>query len=338
MNWRILDILSRRKNSKTQAQKTLVTTFVDASDWQEARQYQTGGTREKCWLINPTDFSYHFFKVSIKKEKIDYKTEFWMEIIASKVGQSLGLNVLDYNIAKHRDLIGCISQDMVPDKQYSLVELMQFLMGYNPQYNPEDDHEKYTIDFVNNALKFYGLDKFLPEFIDVLVFDCIIGNQDRHQENWGFIAPADTKQKLKEHVEGPQDFWRESTVAPIYDSGSSLGREKSEDAIRQALKDSQQIDAYVKRYSPEVRWKEGPKTKYEEFIRNMIASPRYGKWTKDSIKRLVSAYDVERVHELIAHVDDSLPEECAAHRLTGERKQYVMALMDRRINQLKQFI
>ena len=103
-----------------------------------------------------------------------------------------------------------------------MVELMQFLMGYNPQYDPDGDREKYTIDFVDCALKFYGLEKFMPEFIDVLVFDCIIGNQDRHQENWGFIIPADTKQKLQEHVDGPQDFWRESTVAPIYDSGKSM--------------------------------------------------------------------------------------------------------------------
>ncbi len=125
-------------------------------------------------------------------------------------------------------------------------------MGYEPAYNPEEDKEAYSIEFIYDTLKYFGLEQYMPDFIDVVVFDCIIGNQDRHQENWGFITPIETKSKILSHDNTQvKDSWRGSKVAPIYDSGSSLGRERTEETIINMLRDPLQFEAYINRYKPE---------------------------------------------------------------------------------------
>ena len=53
----------------------------------------------------------------------------------------------------------------------------------------------YSIDFVASHIRAYCGDDFeaiFPKFIDMLVFDAIIGSMDRHAQNWGVLAPKGT--------------------------------------------------------------------------------------------------------------------------------------------------
>ena len=65
----------------------------DISDWIYKNWIGTGGTRDKVFIENPENGKVYFFKESIER----YPSEFWAEIISSKIGQHLGFNVLDYN-------------------------------------------------------------------------------------------------------------------------------------------------------------------------------------------------------------------------------------------------
>ena len=338
----IFDILKRKGNLKNGADK-YHPAFIDVTEWQEVQEFQTGGTREKCWLINPDTFTYYFFKVSIKKGDKDYPSEFWMEIIASKVGMSLGLDMLNYDIAKQDEKVGCISKNMVAeDEGYALVELMYILAGYCADYNPEKDKDKFTIDFVYNALQSVGLERYIDKFIDVLIFDCVIGNQDRHQENWGFISP----QEAKEHISDKNIkagniklYWAGSKVAPIYDSGSSLGRENNEEKVNTMLKDHIQMEAYINRYKPEIRIEQGSKISYVEMINYLLQHPTYGRLTHDSIERIVSKYNPDISRDIIMGIDTNLPKELSErYGLSKSRKLFVIDLIDRRIKRLKQFL
>lgn len=47
---------------------------------------------------------------------------------------------------------------------------------------------------------------------DMLLFDALIGNTDRHQDNWGLLWQT-TNNKLKVRI------------APVFDNGTSLGYE-----------------------------------------------------------------------------------------------------------------
>ena len=62
-------------------------------------------------------------------------------------------------------------------------------------------------------------------FWNLFIVDALIGNENRSNENWGFLYNAATD---------------EITIAPVYDCGSSLYPQADETAIQDALKDQQQ--------------------------------------------------------------------------------------------------
>lgn len=73
------------------------------------------------------------------------------------------------------------------------------------------EQEFYSIDFVANVLReFCGRDfaVIFPPFIEMLVFDCLVGSMDRHAQNWGVVANS----------QAPRTY----RFAPIFDTARSL--------------------------------------------------------------------------------------------------------------------
>lgn len=46
----------------------------------------------------------------------------------------------------------------------------------------------YTFQFISKALSEFSLENYIKNIIEIIVFDSIIGNSDRHQENWGILS------------------------------------------------------------------------------------------------------------------------------------------------------
>ncbi len=73
------------------------------------------------------------------------------------------------------------------------MEGVNYLIAKEPKLIPELNKDKkasqfYTFDLIEKAFEFHKLNPFLENIIEIIVFDTIIGNQDRHQENWAFIT------------------------------------------------------------------------------------------------------------------------------------------------------
>lgn len=161
--------------------------FYEISSWEEHRYFNTGGTRDKSVYENPEDAKLYYFKTSLKKEAKDYTYEFWSEIVASEIGTYLGFNVLHYDVGLCDSKLGCLSKSMIDPKSSQLFEGYRWLSLYSPDYNIEDK-EAYTFQLIEQTLlsKFSKTD-FINKLISTIIFDSIIGNEDRHQENWGII-------------------------------------------------------------------------------------------------------------------------------------------------------
>lgn len=158
-------------------------------DWNEQSWWNTGGTRDKKIYLNPDDGERYYFKQSYRVGKMDYKYEFWSEIIAYELGTLLGFDVLPYHIAKREGVIGCISKSMITDQE-ELVEGGKYLQAFDQKFKPEDTGSRNRYDFklIIDTLDFFDLNKFTSQIIDMIVFDALIGNSDRHQENWALIT------------------------------------------------------------------------------------------------------------------------------------------------------
>ena len=236
--------------------------LYDITDWNAQPWYNTGGTRARN-TFKRSGGEYYYFKRSQLKPGKDYKFEFWSEIIACEVGSSLGFNVLLYDVATDGDIMGCISVSMInPDKE-ELVEGVKYLQAHDNTFSPEDRtlRKLYTFQLIERALADFGLSKFIDQFIEIIVFDALIGNGDRHQENWAFINEYSSISRWAQfHEKSIPDLNRLlinlplQSLAPIYDNGSSLGRELSEEKVIQLLEDKAQLNRYISKGSSEIHW------------------------------------------------------------------------------------
>jgi len=350
-------------------------TFVDISNWHKNEFYSTGGTRSKYITLEAKTNEEYFFKGS--KEtlggEIRYPTEFWSEIISSKIGQFLGFPMLDYNIGydeNHKQKIGCLSKSMILSSNNKLTEGKTYLTGFNAHYNPEKDKKDYTFQFICDALKSFTLGDYITNIIEIIVFDSIIGNSDRHQENWGII----TKQKIKlekklenENLSKSEErsFYRKirrlarrfftdenkeferiikdsnyevkfeisHKFAPIYDSGCCLGREYTDEKLLKMLNDSQMVNSYINRGESEIHW-EGYLNKRKHFELVLHLLEEYPTETKNYILRVKESYKPEVINQIINNIDENVPDNLINFKLSPTRKQLMFKLVTLRIENL----
>lgn len=345
--------------------------FFNISDWDEKPWYQTGGTRSKVIVENPDNHKDYYFKTSLKREQKDYKYEFWSEIIASEIGTFLGFNMLKYDIAYTGIEIGCISESMVTEGKNKLTEGISYLTGYDASYKPDDkknSKQQYTFQFIKETLNFYNLSRFLENIIQIIIFDSIIGNGDRHQENWGIITEysgiiksfEDIAKKGKKNLgekivyslisrmskmknigldEVVKDLQLIISVSgefsPIYDSGSSLGREKEDDKIKQLLTDAVMMEAYIRRGDSEIHW-EGDKLNHFDLIQKI--NNEHADIVSKIVLQVKNKYTPEGVRSIVENIDEKLPKELDVYKVPKERKEFVIKLITLRIEKLMSII
>lgn len=357
------------------------TTFTEITDWQKILYYNTGGTRSKKIIIHPFSNEEYFFKgskINKKNGQTLYPTEFWSEIVSSKIGQLLGFNMLDYNIAYDKNdiqKIGCISKSMIINSENNLTEGKTYLTGFDSKYNPDIDKTKYTFQFIKNSLIYFQLNPYINNIIEIIVFDSIVGNSDRHQENWGVImfyrkAIEEINKKLSNKE---LSFWgkidmkfkrflneffillhkedrkisksnlklhSEITLhkfAPIYDSGCCLGREYEEEKVEKMINDSQMLKAYISKGKSEIHWDGlGEKSKHFELVALLLKN--YPNETKSFINRVKDKFDSKKINEIIKNIDSNLPEELINFKLSDSRKKLMFKLITLRIETLLKLI
>lgn len=351
----------------------LEATFTDISGWHKNVHYSTGGTRSKYIALHPETNDEYFFKGSKEtpSREIRYPTEFWSEIISSKIGQFLSFPMLDYNIAydsKHNQKIGCLSKSMVDNSINQLIEGKSYLTSFDEKYNSEKDKKRYTFQFINESLIKAHFENYINNIIEIIIFDSIIGNSDRHQENWGIILDysyikevLNTENKkdtglfgyfknlkrtflaeilrrlIKEKMTDVLAKMINSSFAPIYDSGCCLGREHTDEKILKMLNDSQMIEAYIRKGESEIHW-EGNLKKRKHFELIELLLENYPTETKKIIARVKEKYNSELIKDIIENIDINVPTNLINFKLSETRKQLMFKLVTLRIEKLIQYL
>jgi hypothetical protein len=350
--------------------------LYDISLWAEQPWLNTGGTRNKKIYLNAEDNELYYFKQSLKKEKKDYKYEFWSEVIAYEIGLLCGFDVLPYHIAVRGTDVGCISKSMINSAKEELVEGGRYIQAFDSTFNPDDRKLRhlYNFELIAATLEYFGLSDSLKHLIEVIVFDALIGNSDRHQENWAFITEhsaisksiSDMERDLEKGnfemnykwlkklidkvylVKGTQKVKPEykrikllmpnhTRFAPIYDNGCSFGRELSDERVVELLTNPSSLIKYVEKGESEIHW-EGKKVNHFILLKHLLEEENISDFVKNTIKRLLTRFNESKVCELINDVDVELPKACEYIKIPEERKQLICKLVISRFNSLKALI
>lgn len=187
------------------------------------------GTKEKFWF-----FDKNGAKVLFKYCRPN-TGEDWAEKIACEIAKVLEIPCAHYELANLGGKPGVISYSILPEK--GCLVLGDEILGANEEYpkHKKFRNRQYTLKRVLEAIEpaslLRPLSATLPAwmtpidiFIGYLILDGLIGNTDRHHENWGIIL---NKNQL--------DQKSSQYLAETFDHASSLGRELRDDARKLRL-------------------------------------------------------------------------------------------------------
>ena len=136
-------------------------------------------------------------------------------------------------------------------------------------------------------------------FCGYLVLDALVGNTDRHHENWGVIG--------RDQPIGKNLILR---LPPSYDHASSLGRELQDDKRLEKLKRPNAISSYVLKGRSPIYWSENDRRGLSpiEFVRR--ASKVDGKGFKFWLRKVLTL-DMREVRAIFGMFPDGWISEAA---------------------------
>ena len=171
------------------------------------------GTKKKFWYRDPGQQIDWLFK-----HPRSNTGEHWAEKIAAEVASVIGIKHAKVELARFQDERGSVTESFATEDRM-LYHGNQMLEVTVDGYNPDGKcHQSYHT--LANIWKV--IDKIFVEpeaarrvkrtIAEYTVLDALIGNTDRHHENWGVL------------LQRKDDGWV-GFVAPSFDHASSLGRE-----------------------------------------------------------------------------------------------------------------
>ena len=148
-------------------------------------------------------------------------------------------------------------------------------------------------------------------WVITFIFDALVGNTDRHQDNWGIIWKIRDSKRIG------------AKLTPIFDNGTSMGHEIFEYNFVK-FDNASHIEKYINRGSHHMKWKLSDKKKipHLEIIPLMISKyPESRDWINEILN--FSMNDVKNILNELCEFDIPIP-------LTESRANFMLKLVKTR--------
>ena len=285
--------------------------IIDFSEWVEYDEAHEGsGRSEKIWLKNPADL-----KVGLFKFKKDIATKDHVsEKIASDLGMILGIPCAQVDIGVYKGNEGSMSY-LINQGDEELIEGISLINKIYPNYSAETMYdevlqEHYSMRMLEEAVTEYG---FLPELLQMLVFDFLIGNSDRHQNNWAILKKSS----------GQYSF------SPLYDNSSSLCCYLLEEKVNGYLVgDAKRVNSIVSTKSLSIVRldpKNRKRPRHEEVLKYIIQNHR--EKVDDVVANIKHRINEDSIETMLKKYPEEL--------LSVERKQLLKLFLIEKVRLLK---
>jgi hypothetical protein len=284
------------------------------------------GAREKSSLFAPDPPPHpalvagkrYLFKLSRRT----YPDQFWAEVVAYRVGCLLDLSVPPAFVGVNSRTGECGAliewfYDEGPDRLLHGGDLLQrvwpnFDRERGERHNLTDNAR--VLRALSDSTVFKLSNNPRQWWADALLFDSLIGNTDRHQENWGVIVRRDVAGVVS------------SRLTPLFDNGTSLGHERFPSLV--ATWTDADVERYLNRGTHHVRWSIGDNRQEQAALLAGVLN----EWPET--RQMTTA----RIAELtIGHIEDYnsdlLRIDCPV-RLTDERFAFMHRLMAFRLRRI----
>lgn len=259
--------------------------LVDFSNAIEIAPEYTGSEKKKTMILDNKKYLVKFPDPNRStKLEISYINNVYSEYLGSKIFEICGFETQKVILGtyskdgKKRVVCGC--EDFT-DENTKLVEFEKF-ENASIEQNPFKRELKDIFHIIESGVYNIDMNDLKEKFWDMFIIDCLIGNEDRHNGNWGFLKNIKDEKLV---------------FAPIYDCGSCLFSVFTDEKIQECLEKGSKMQDCIKNTSSAVR-DNGAKIKYFEFITSLK-----NKDCNNALVRMYSKIDMKKIYNLIDEID-----------------------------------
>lgn len=297
---------------------------IDVSSWRRDEEFAEypEGARDKTLLYcpspSPSSFLREGHRYLFKRSSPKYLEQFWVEIIAYIIGDKMDIPVppafVAYDSEKNQSgaliewflepitLLG--DEIYIPGGDYCQQYISSFDRKKGKQHNFE------TISMIFNALGIPWKDYWAK----ILLFDALIGNTDRHQDNWGIIETPLQDVVIKKKIR----------IAPVFDNGTSMGHEIPCQSFKK-FEDNNYLKRYILRGCHHLKWNLNDK----KGMPHIDTIKKYTEIHPETCKIMIESLQKITIDDF-KEIADNLVAFNIPVRLTAERAGFMLRLLQAR--------
>lgn len=191
-----------------------------------------------------------------------------------------------------------MSYNILDKLSTSLVEGVELIQAKYPFYDRErlrDDwfNKSYSVQMIQDSLLY---SEEMTDIWKMIIFDCLIGNSDRHHSNWGQLSTIGHENNY---------FIFHWFIAPLYDNGSSLCSYINEEDIPMILKDKMKFEALINTKSKSaIGWENERPIRHFELLKK-IKDNEYDK-TIQYIEKIRTNINKNSIDSILSEFDNTI--------------------------------
>lgn len=225
-----------------------------------------------------------------------YPNESVTEFLLNKLGEIFGLNMAESELAIINGQLRFLSKYFL-QPGYELVHGAEIFAGYLSDEKFVNDVEEqglsrdiFTMQFVDSsvtALFPKQRDYIMHELVRLLLYDALVGNNDRHYFNWGIVRKIGNENEL--------------VFAPVYDTARGLFWNDDDEKILKITQDVNRKPQYIEKYCrnsrPKLGWEGDDKLNHFSMVEHIIKNKFY--IGKEEVCRLFKQEVLDTMCEMI---------------------------------------
>ena len=256
---------------------------VPGRDWEDM------GSKEKFWF-QPADAEPPWlFKYPQRNTG-----QHWAEKIAEEAAKMLDIDCAKVELALCEEQPGSATKSFLSDG-WELVHGNQLFGIIFPDYDKDKKYHQseHTLKNIFGAMDilFDAADASSAKrkLASYFVLDALIGNTDRHHENWGALRNVEQNECV-------------DSIGPTFDHASSLGRELLDERRRMLMRENR-VGNYAEKGRGPIYWTERDRHGLSPLELVRRASKEHGEWFRPALEQIKAA-NADALTDLIERVPE----------------------------------
>lgn len=224
-----------------------------------------------------------------------YPIESITEYLLNQLGEAFGLRMAKSSLRIVGNQVRFLSRYFLKGRTDELIHGAEIFAGYigDREFIEAIETEAlardfFTLQFVEKSVVTlfpYQKDEIMHDFVKMLLFDALVGNNDRHFYNWGIIRSI---------TNSYQPYF-----SPIYDTARGLFWNDDDDKLANRFQNNR--DSYIQKYcknsKPKIGWEGESNINHFKLVSHIFNNEFY--ISKSDIRELFNASLLEQMYSII---------------------------------------